>query len=184
MSVAHGWLYFIYPFPNRPRLTLMRIFPRRLWGLGRVAESPFRMSPTSSLSPKMSRRYRAIFFCWWMLQWFSMDRTTGYLQDKYLKKKKCSDFNKLKNIVQKNLAQDWSSLTMTFAVEPILPVRLPMLLKIIFLYSLFSCLQKIWDNQTKTKHMLESCWLMRKCWQFCRFYNLGIRNCSHDKSQE
>lgn len=98
--------------------------------------------------------------------------------------KKCSDFNKLKNIVQKNLAQDWSSLTMTFAVEPILPVRLPMLLKIIFLYSLFSCLQKSWDNQTKTKHMLESCWLMRKCWQFCRFYNLGIRNCSHDKSQE
>lgn len=69
-------------------LTLMRIFPRRLWGLGRVAESLCRMSPTSSLSPKMSRRYWAIFFCCWMLQWFSMDRMTGYLPDEYLERRK------------------------------------------------------------------------------------------------
>jgi hypothetical protein len=31
------------------------------------------------LSPRMSVRYWAIFFCWTTLQWFSMDRITGYL---------------------------------------------------------------------------------------------------------
>lgn len=33
----------------------------------------------SSLSPRMPVRYWAIFFCWTTLQWFSMDRITGYL---------------------------------------------------------------------------------------------------------
>lgn len=36
----------------------------------------------SSLSPRMSVRYWAIFFCWTTLQWFSMDRITGYLAAK------------------------------------------------------------------------------------------------------
>lgn len=61
-------------------LTLMSILPCRLLGLGRVLESLLSASPTSSLSPKISRRYWAIFFCCWMLQWFSMDRITGYLE--------------------------------------------------------------------------------------------------------
>lgn len=63
-------------------LTLMRILPCRLWGLGNVLESLLRISPTSSLSAKISRRYWAIFFCCWMLQWFSMDRITGNLKEK------------------------------------------------------------------------------------------------------
>lgn len=61
-------------------LTLMRIFPCRAWGLGKVLASLLRISPTSSLSAKISLRYWAIFFCCWMLQWFSMDRITGNLQ--------------------------------------------------------------------------------------------------------
>lgn len=63
-------------------LTLISILPCRLWGLGKVLESLLSASPTSSLSPKISRRYWAIFFCCWMLQWFSMDRITGYLKEK------------------------------------------------------------------------------------------------------
>lgn len=62
-------------------LTLMSILPRRLWGLGNVLDSLLSASPTSSLSPKISRRYWAIFFCCWMLQWFSMDRITGNLEE-------------------------------------------------------------------------------------------------------
>lgn len=61
-------------------LTLMSILPFRLFGLGSVLESPLRTSPTSNLSPKISLRYWAIFFCCWMVQWFSMDRITGYLR--------------------------------------------------------------------------------------------------------
>lgn len=58
----------------------MSILHFSLFGLGRVLESPLRTSPTSNLSPKISLRYWAIFFCCWMVQWFSMDRITGYLQ--------------------------------------------------------------------------------------------------------
>ena len=61
-------------------LTLISILPCRLLGLGRVLDSLLRVCPRSSLSPRISLRYWAIFFCCWMLQWFSMDRITGYLE--------------------------------------------------------------------------------------------------------
>lgn len=60
--------------------TLTRIFPLRLSGEGSFVESSLCTEDRSSLSPRISLRYWAIFFCCMMLQWFSIDRITGYLQ--------------------------------------------------------------------------------------------------------
>lgn len=82
------WEFYLFIYLKRQctiyrlALTLMSILPCRLWGLGSVLDPLLRTSPTSSLSPKISRRYWAIFFCCWMLQWFSMDRITGNLSGK------------------------------------------------------------------------------------------------------
>lgn len=59
--------------------TFIRIFSFRRSGEGKRPDSSMLTSDRSSLSPSTSIRYWAIFFCWGTLQWFSMDRITGYL---------------------------------------------------------------------------------------------------------
>lgn len=58
-------------------VTLTRILPLSISGEGRRPVSSDLMLDRSSLSPRISIRYWAIFFCWGTLQWFSMDRMTG-----------------------------------------------------------------------------------------------------------
>lgn len=55
--------------------------PLSISGDGSRPDSSALMLDRSSLSPRISIRYWAIFFCWGTLQWFSMDRMTGYLRD-------------------------------------------------------------------------------------------------------
>lgn len=61
--------------------TFTRILPFRASGDGSRANTSALMLDRFSLSPKISVKYCAIFFCWGTLQWFSMDRMTGYLSD-------------------------------------------------------------------------------------------------------
>lgn len=61
-------------------LTLTRILPLSDSGEGRSPDSSGLIDDRSNFSPKISTRYRAIFFCWGTLQWFSMDKITGYLK--------------------------------------------------------------------------------------------------------
>ena len=65
---------------SRQGLTFTRILPLSICGEGSRVASSLLTDDKSSLSPRMSVRYWAIFFCWATLQWFSMDRTTGYLR--------------------------------------------------------------------------------------------------------
>lgn len=59
--------------------TLTRTFPFRSSGEGNFLNSFMLTVERSTLSWSTSNRYSAIFFCWGTVQWFSMDRITGYL---------------------------------------------------------------------------------------------------------
>lgn len=72
-------LYVSWCQEGRSSLTFTRILPLSICGEGSMVASSLLTDDRSSLSPRMSVRYWAIFFCWMTLQWFSMDRITGYL---------------------------------------------------------------------------------------------------------
>lgn len=72
-------LYVSWSQEGRGSLTFTRILPLSICGEGSMVASSLLTDDRSSLSPRMSVRYWAIFFCWMTLQWFSMDRITGYL---------------------------------------------------------------------------------------------------------
>lgn len=61
--------------------TFTRILPFSASGDGSRPNMSALMLDRFNLSPKISVKYCAIFFCWGTLQWFSMDRMTGYLSD-------------------------------------------------------------------------------------------------------
>lgn len=61
--------------------TFTRILPFSASGDGSWPNTSALMLDRSNLSPKISVKYCAIFFCWGTLQWFSMDRMMGYLTD-------------------------------------------------------------------------------------------------------
>jgi len=60
-------------------LTLTSTFPFKTSGDGRRLDSLVFIFDRSSLSCSTSMRYWAIFFCWGTVQWFSIERITGYL---------------------------------------------------------------------------------------------------------
>lgn len=72
----------LHPEHAQQQVTFTRIFPFKSWGLGSCLGSPVLTDDKSSLSPNISFRYWAIFFCCWILQWFSMDSITGNLKTK------------------------------------------------------------------------------------------------------
>lgn len=61
-------------------LTLMIIFLLRLFGDGRKVALD-KTGSVRSISPKMSLKASAMFRCCGIVQWFSIDRINGYLQN-------------------------------------------------------------------------------------------------------
>lgn len=88
-------------------LTLTKIFPFRISGEGSFLHSCTSTLDRSNLSCSTSFRYSAIFFCWGTVQWFSIDKITGYLE--------MSQFHILRLLISLDVCQcqDTKALTVT-----------------------------------------------------------------------
>lgn len=159
MSVAHGWLYFIYPFPTR-------LVPDSLWWgsfPSGCEDSAELQSPRSGCLPHPACLRRCLagteqFFsaagCYSGSLWTGRLDTceTNIWREKIHVQ---SSINGRTSSKKKNLAQD---VCMLVLVEP---VRLS-----VFLKNQFSLLSIFMLTEKDYRHMLDTRWLIQQCHWF------------------